>query len=92
MVSDILLEHKPSPAKLDVMGVYDWPIWRKKVSTFPWTYEQQETCYILRGRFTVTPTGGEPESFKRGDLIIFPAGMSCVWDITEDVEKHYNFE
>ena len=87
----ILLERNPSPAKLDVVGVYDWPIWRKEASKFPWTYDRQETCYILRGRFTVTPDGGEPQEFKRGDFITFPKGMSCTWEILEDVEKHYDF-
>ncbi|HPQ25715.1 MAG: cupin domain-containing protein [Gammaproteobacteria bacterium] len=88
----ILLERNPSPMKLEVMGVYDWPIWRKEASRFAWTYQQQETCYILRGRFTVTPEGGESQHFQRGDLITFPQGMQCTWDITEDVEKHYDFQ
>ncbi len=88
----IILERNPSPIKLEVMGVEQWGLWRKEVSTFPWTYNQQETCYILRGRFTVTPDGGEPQEFKRGDLITFPAGMSCTWDILEDVEKYYDFQ
>ena len=88
----IILERNPSPMKLEVMGVERWGIWRKEVSTFPWKYNQQETCYILRGRFTVTPDGGEPQEFKRGDLITFPAGMSCTWDIQEDVEKYYDFQ
>jgi uncharacterized cupin superfamily protein len=88
----IYLERNPAPVKLEVLGVYDWPIWRKEVSEFPWTYNQQETCYILRGQFIVTPDGGEPQEFKRGDLITFPKGMSCTWTILKDVEKHYNFE
>ena len=88
----IILERNPSPMKLEVMGVERWGIWRKEASTFPWTYNQQETCYILRGRFTVTPDGGEPHEFKRGDLITFPAGMSCTWEIHEDVEKYYDFQ
>ena len=88
----ILLERNPSPMKLEVMGVYDWPIWRKEASRFAWTYQQQETCYILRGRFTVTPDGGESQHFQRGDLITFPQGMQCTWQITEDVEKHYDFQ
>jgi len=88
----IHLERNPSPAKLDVIGVYDWPIWRKEVSTFPWTYDTEETCYIIRGAVTVTPDGGEPVQLVRGDLVTFPAGMSCTWDITEEVEKHYDFD
>ncbi len=92
MSQEILVEHRASPMKLEVLGAYDWPIWRKEVSTFDWTYDQQETCYIVRGEFTVTPEGGEPQHFKRGDLITFPAGMKCVWEITKDVEKHYDYQ
>ena len=88
----INVEHKPSPMKLEVLGVYDWPVWRKEVSKFDWTYKQQETCYIIRGKVTITPEGGEPQDFKRGDLITFPEGMSCVWDITQDIEKYYDFQ
>jgi len=84
-------EHKPSPAKLEVMGVYDWPTWEKEASTFPWRYDVQETCYVLRGRFVVTPEGGEPQSFSRGDLVTFPAGMACTWQVIEPVRKHYRF-
>jgi hypothetical protein len=87
----ILLERNPSPMKLEVLGVYEWPIWRKEASRFAWTYQKPETCYILRGRFTVTPDGGEPQTFQRGDLITFPEGLSCTWDIEQDVEKHYDF-
>ncbi len=89
--NEIRLERNPSPPKLEVLGVYDWPIWRKEASTFEWTYADRETCYILKGRFRVTPEGGEPQEFRRGDLITFPAGMKCVWEILEDVEKHYDF-
>ncbi|QGU32633.1 cupin domain-containing protein [Thermochromatium tepidum] len=88
---EILCEHKPSPAKLEVMGVDDWPIWKKEPSTFPWRYDQTEICYILRGRFRVTPEGGETQEFGRGDLITFPSGLSCTWEIIEAVEKHYHF-
>ena len=88
----ILIEHNPSEAKLDVMGIYNWPIWKKEVSTFPWTYDQQETCYILQGKVIVTPDGGEPVEIVRGDLVTFPKGMSCSWEIREDIKKHYIFE
>lgn len=91
-MSEIYCEHNPSPAKLDVLGVYDWPIWKKEVSEFPWTYHSKETCYILRGEFTVTPEGGQAQHFKRGDLITFPKGMQCTWTITKNVEKHFDIE
>jgi len=87
----ILVEHNPSPMKLDVIGVYDWPIWNKEPSTFPWIYDQKETCYLLEGEAVVTPDGGEPVTIVEGDLVMFPAGMSCTWEIRRPVSKHYRF-
>lgn len=85
----ITVEHNPSPAKLEVMGVYGWPIWQKEASTFPWTYDSDETCYLLAGEVTVTPADGEPVKFAAGDLVSFPAGMACTWEIHAAVKKHY---
>jgi len=90
-MQDILWERNPSPDKLEQLGVYDWPIWEKEESNFPWTYDSSETCYLLQGRITVTPDGGEPMSFQTGDLVTFPAGMSCHWEVHEAVRKHYQF-
>lgn len=87
----ILVEHNPSPAKLDVIGVYDWPTWTKEPSTFPWTYDQKETCYLLEGEAVVTPNGGEPVTLVEGDLVTFSAGLSCTWEIRQAVTKHYRF-
>lgn len=87
----ILVEHHASSPKLEVMGVFDWPIWSKEASTFPWQYDQTETCYFLDGSVIVTPEGGEPVEMGSGDLVIFPKGMKCTWQILEDVKKHYNF-
>lgn len=88
---EIQVIHAPDPAKLDELGVTSWPIWTKEVSQFPWTYDEAETCYFLTGDVVVTPDGGEPVSMGQGDLVTFPAGMSCTWDIRCDVKKHYRF-
>lgn len=90
-MSEITVEHNPSPAKLEVMGVYDWPIWAKEVSQFPWTYDSSETCYILEGEVIVIPEGGQPVQLGEGDLVTFSAGMSCTWQIRRDIKKHYKF-
>ena len=88
----IQCEHNPAPEKLETMGVFDWPIWEKEVSAFPWTYDTSETCYLLQGRVTVTPDNTDPVTIQAGDLVTFPAGMSCSWEIHEAVRKHYRFE
>lgn len=90
-VEKILIEHNPAPAKLEVMGVFDWPIWTKEASTFPWTYDSREICYILEGEVTVTPEGDAPVVLQEGDLVIFPKGMRCTWEIHRDIRKHYDF-
>lgn len=87
----ISIEHNPSPAKLDVMHIDTWPIWEKEVSEFPWSYDDSETCYILEGEVWVTPDGGEPLLIKQGDLVNFPKGLSCTWNIIRPIRKHYRF-
>jgi len=80
-----------SHEELEELGVFDWPIWEKESSTFPWSYSSSESCYILAGRATVTPENGAPVSFETGDFVIFPEGMNCTWQIEADIRKHYNF-
>ncbi len=82
---------KPTDEKLEKLGVMNWPIWTKEVSEFPWTYDEKETCLILEGKVTITPDGGDPVEIKAGDFVEFPQGMKCVWKITSDIRKHYNF-
>jgi len=81
---------KPLQEKLDALDVQSWPIWEKEVSTFDWHYDETETCYLLEGRVTVE-AGGEEVVFGKGDFVVFPQGLSCVWTIHEKVKKHYRF-
>lgn len=87
----ITVVHQPAEEELDRLGVRNWPIWSKEASTFPWTYAGTETCYFLEGEVVVTPDGGEPVKMGKGDLVTFPDGMSCTWEIRQDVRKHYDF-
>ncbi|WP_081431082.1 cupin domain-containing protein [Moorena bouillonii] len=89
-INKILIE-RPSQDHLDKLGISNWPIWTKEVSEFPWTYDEQEICYLLEGEVVVTPDGGESVEIAKGDLVTFPAGMSCTWKILSNVRKHYQF-
>ena len=88
-MNQISVEHDPSPKKLDIIGVYDWPIWTREASKFPWTYDQKEACYILEGEIVVTPDDGEPVRIVENDFVTFPAGLPCTWEILSPVKKHY---
>ena len=87
----VKIERNPGEATLERLGVRGWPVWTKDVSTFPWSYDEPETCYFLEGDVVVTPDGGEPVKVGRGDLVTFPSGMSCTWSVRKPVRKHYRF-
>ena len=83
--------HAPSGKELEALGVFPWPVWEKEASEFPWSYDEREICYLLEGDVVVTPEGGAPVRFGKGDLVTFPAGMRCRWKILTAVRKHYRF-
>ena len=72
-------------------GIKSWPIWECDPSSFPWQYEEKETCLILEGDATITTEDGEVYKIKSGDLVKFPAGLKCSWVIHKAIKKHYRF-
>ena len=88
----IKVEKNISEEQLQKMGVNTWPIWTKEVSEFPWSYDAQETCYILEGNVEVTSDDGEKFIIGKGDFVTFPKGLSCIWKITQNIKKHYHFD
>jgi len=89
-VEKIIIE-KPDEKKLEELNVNSWSTWEKEVSRFEWSYLEKETCFILEGSAKVQPVEGEGVSFGAGDLVVFPAGMKCTWEITCPVRKRYKF-
>ena len=87
----IKIERQVDAGRLGQLDVESWGSWNKEISIFPWTYDVQETCYFLEGEVIVTPDQGEAITIGKGDLVTFPAGLSCTWEIRDDVEKHYDF-
>ncbi|KAL8230985.1 hypothetical protein R6Q57_000763 [Mikania cordata] len=91
--SGIKIVKNPPESKLTDLGVRSWPKWGCPPSKFPWTYSAKETCYLLKGKVKVYPEGSdEGVEIGAGDLVVFPKGMNCTWDVSETVDKHYNFE
>ena len=79
----------PSEEKLEELGVKSWPIWEKEVSEFDWHYDSKEVCYLLQGEVEIKTEEDETVEIKAGDLVTFPEGMDCVWNVKKDVKKHY---
>jgi len=91
-MNSIKVEKKPNPTTLENLGVTKWPTWKKEVSVFPWTFLEEEIAYILEGECVITPSGGSPVSFGKGDLVTFPAGMTASWEVKQPLHKHYKLE
>lgn len=89
---DIVVEKNPDPSKLTELKVKQWPTWEKEVSTFPWVFPEQEQAYILAGECIITPKGGKPVHFGKGDLVTFPAGMRAEWEVVKPLHKHYKLD
>ena len=83
---------RPDEGMLKSLNIDSWPIWTKEVSRFDWHYDETEQCYIIEGRVIVETPEGEKAEIKKGDLVTFPKGLSCVWDIKEPIRKHYRFK
>ena len=90
-MADIKIERKPGQERLNELGVTDWPIWTKEESEFPWSYDDTETCYFLTGDVVVTPEGGQPVEVGEGDLVTFPKGLKCKWNVIKKIRKVYKF-
>lgn len=91
-MSHIVVEHNPEQSRLQALGVAQWPTWEKEVSTFPWTFPEQEMAWILEGECVITPEGGTPVTFGKGDLVTFPAGMKASWEVRKPLRKHYHLD
>src|SRR5664279_5650085 len=64
-------------------------IWQCAPGPSRWTLAENEVIYVVSGRMTVTPDGGESSDIGAGDLAVFPLGWTGTWVIHETVRKAY---
>ena len=79
------------PTEEEIAAMSSKPVWTCGVSEFDWYYDSEETCLILEGDVTVK-YGLESVSFAEGDYVVFPKGLSCIWQVKKPVKKHYVFK
>ncbi len=85
-----LKKKKPTEEELKALGVRNWGVWSKEVSSFQWEYDTQETFYVLEGEAEIS-SENEKITFKEGDLVTCHAGLKCMWDVKRPLKKHYRF-
>ena len=81
-----------SPCSASVIiqhGINSCLIWECKPSKFQWNLDDKEICLITEGKAKIKTQNGEIYEIKAGDLVEFPAGLSCEWEISKSIKKHY---
>ena len=79
------------PSEKEEAEMKSKPVWACGVSEFDWYYDSEETCLIIEGDVTVKYES-KSVSFAAGDYVVFPKGLSCVWQVKKPVKKHYVFK
>ncbi|KAM7532158.1 hypothetical protein LguiB_035568 [Lonicera macranthoides] len=96
---DIIVESNPSESRLQELGIKSWPKWGCPPGKYTFRYEAQQTCYLLKGKVKAYPKGSGADEdddilcveFGQGDIVTFPKGLCCTWDVTVSVDKYYYF-
>ncbi len=81
---------KATPEMLRELGTDSWPTWTCQVSKFDWSYDDEETCYFHEGEVVVHTADGSVE-MRQGDVVSFPKGLKCTWEVKNAVRKVYTF-
>jgi uncharacterized protein len=92
MIMAKITKEKPTPEKLKALRVDTWSSWDCEPSTFNWSYDSTETAYVLEGLVTVTCPDGQKIDLGPGDLVRFPQGLSCTWEVKQKISKVYRFD
>lgn len=83
---------KISEDEAKAMGTDSWSPWSSQPCEFDWEYSSTEKAYVLSGKARVTDENGDNVEFGSGDLVTFPSGTRCHWQVIEAISKVYTFE
>ena len=86
----VLVEQNPSPMKLEVMGVEDWPLRVDAEGALDAESADTGTSYIVRGEAVLQASGEDPVAVGEGDLVVILPGTRCRWTITKEIERHHS--
>ena len=85
-----VLVHSPCSASTIIKyGIKNWPIWECGPSKFAYHYNEKEICLIIEGEANIKTESGQIYNIKSGDLVELYEGLSCEWQITKKIKKHY---
>ncbi len=82
---------RPTRERLQELEIEKWSSWECGPEAFDWEYTSREMAYVFEGRVKVTTADGLEAEIKAGDLVTFPKGLKCRWNVIEKIRKVYSF-
>ncbi len=64
-------------------------VWRASRGSWRVRYDETEYCHITKGRARILSSDGTVLEVQPGDGFVIPPGFEGVWEVLEDMEKHY---
>jgi len=64
-------------------------IWHSTIGCWQVQYDENELCFLLKGKVILTDTGGNQRTFQAGQAFVIPAGFKGTWETIEATEKIY---
>jgi uncharacterized cupin superfamily protein len=62
-------------------------VWECTAGAFEWTYDCDETVYILEGSILLSDAGNPQRRLSAGDAVFFPKGAKVSWQVEGFVRK-----
>ena len=62
-------------------------VWDCTAGKFDWTYDCDETIYIIEGAIVLSDDGNPPRRLGPGDVVLFPKGAHVSWHVESYVKK-----
>lgn len=87
-MSQALKESDPSPMKLEILGVEDWPLVINAVGQMETRTTVTETSYIAEGAAEITAEDGAVTAVGAGDLLTLLPDGQFRWTITKEIHRH----
>ena len=79
------------PTDAEKVELLKCPTWECGISRFDWQYDAEEHCLITEGTARIEADGCAVTA-AAGDYVIFPKGLTCIWDVSQPIRKHYFFK
>jgi uncharacterized protein len=73
----------------DATGCFFSGIWESTPGKWTIDYSENELCYLIEGKATLTDADGHAETFGSGSAFIIPAGFKGSWETIEKLKKYY---